>query len=122
MIANKYKNKGSYSQARSFYNKALKYQPSLGIAYLRIADMYAKSANNCGNTSFEKRAVYWLAADYADRAARVDPSLKSNAEQTAVAYRGRAPQKSDVFTSDYKPGDSISFGCWIGGSVKVPSL
>ncbi len=122
VIGNKYKNKGSYSQARSFYNKALKNQPSLGVAYLRIADMYAKSANNCGTTSFEKRAVYWLAADYADRAGRVDPSLKSNAEQTAAAYRGRAPQKSDIFTSDYKTGDSISFGCWIGGSVKVPSL
>lgn len=122
VIANKYRSRGSYSQARSFYNKALKNQPSLGIAYLRIADMYAKSANNCGNTTFEKRAVYWLAADYAERAGRVDPSLKSNASQTANSYRGRAPQKSDVFTSDYNPGDSISFSCWIGESVKVPSL
>ncbi|SHI60668.1 Tetratricopeptide repeat-containing protein [Mesonia phycicola] len=120
-IANKYKAKGSFSNARSFYRKALKFQPSLGIAYLKIAAMYAGSANNCGETSFEKRAVYWLAAEYADRAGKVDPSLKSNANQTAASYRGTAPQKQDIFTSDYKPGDSISFSCWIGESVRVPA-
>lgn len=121
-IANKYKAKGSFSQARSFYRKALKSQPSLGIAYLKIAQMYAKSANSCGQDAFSKRAVYWLAAEYADRAGKVDPSLKSNANQTAASYRGTAPQKQDIFTSDYKTGDSISFGCWIGESVRVPAL
>lgn len=121
-IANKYKAKGSLSQARSFYRKALKFQPSLGVAYLKIAQMYAASANNCGETSFEKRAVYWLAAEYADRAGKVDPSLKSNASQTAASYRGTAPQKQDIFTSDYKTGDNISFGCWVGESVRVPAL
>jgi tetratricopeptide (TPR) repeat protein len=121
-IANNYKSKGSLSQARSYYRKALKNQPSLGRAYLKIAEMYAGSANNCGESAFDKRAVYWLAADYADRAGRVDPSLKSTASQTAAAYKGRAPQKQDIFTSDYKPGDNIPFSCWIGESVRVPSL
>ncbi|HIB36602.1 hypothetical protein [Mesonia sp.] len=121
-IANKYKTKGSFSQARSFYRKALKFQPSLGVAYLKIAQMYASSANSCGDDAFTKRAVYWLAADYADRAGKVDPSLKSNASQTAASYRGTAPQKQDIFTSDYKTGSTISFGCWIGESVRVPAL
>ena len=34
----------------------------MGKCYLKIAEMYAKSANNCGATAFDKRAVYWLAA------------------------------------------------------------
>ncbi|MBW2960429.1 hypothetical protein [Mesonia aestuariivivens] len=121
-IANKYKAKGSLSQARNFYRKALKFQPSLGVAYLKIAAMYAGSANNCGGTSFEKRAVYWLAAEYADRANKVDPSLKSVATKTAASYRATAPQKQDIFTSDYKPGSRISFSCWVGESVRVPAL
>ena len=25
-----------------------------------IANLYASSANNCGNSQFDKRAVYWL--------------------------------------------------------------
>lgn len=121
-IANNYKEKGSYGQARSFYRKALNAKPSLGSAYLQIASMYAQSANNCGQDAFSKRAVYWLAADYASRAARVDPSIASNANQAAAAYRGRAPQKSDVFQSSKNVGDAISIGCWISETVRIPNL
>jgi len=121
-IANNYKEKGSFGQARNFYNKALSAKPSLGSAYLQIASMYAQSANNCGEDAFSKRAVYWLAADYASRAARVDPSISSNANQAAAAYKGRAPQKSDVFQSSKSVGDPISVGCWIGETVRIPSL
>lgn len=120
-IANNYKDKGSFSQARSFYRKALNAKPSMGSAYLQIANMYANSANNCGDDTFTKRAVYWLAADYASRAARVDPSISSNASQAAAAYRGRAPQKSDVFQSSYGVGDAIQIGCWIGETVRIPN-
>ncbi len=121
-IASNYKSKNSYSQARNFYKKAVQAKPSLGNAYLQIATMYAKSANNCGETSFEKRAVYWLAADYARRAGRVDPSIAGNASQAAKSYMGLAPQKSDIFQSDVSAGDSMQIGCWIGESLSVPNL
>ena len=121
-IANNYKARGSFSQARNYYRKALENKPSMGVAYLKIAEMYAKSANDCGDSVFEKRAVYWLAADYANRAGRVDPSLSSNAKATAKSYKGRAPQKSDIFQED-AAGRKISFtNCWIGESVVVPNL
>ena len=121
MIAGQYKDKGQFSQARNFYRKALQARPSYGRAYVQIADMYAASANNCGSNSFEKRAVYWLAADYAEKAGRVDPSISSVANQTAAAYRGRAPQRSDIFQAGMQ-GKTISFNCWIGESVRVPTL
>jgi tetratricopeptide (TPR) repeat protein len=121
-IANNYNAQGSYSQARTYYRRALDNKPSLGVAYLKIAEMYAKSANNCGESSFDKRAVYWLAADYAARAGRVDPSLSSNANATVESYKARAPQKSDIFQEDAS-GKQISFtSCWIGESVVVPNL
>ena len=120
-IADSYKSKGQFGQAKNFYMKALNAKPSYGRAYLQIANMIAQSANNCGTTAFEKRAVYWLAADYASKAGRVDPSLSSNASQTATAYRGRAPQKADIFQDDMQ-GKTISIGCWIGESVRVPNL
>jgi tetratricopeptide (TPR) repeat protein len=121
-IANSYKAKNSYSNARTFYRKALEFQPSMGRAYLKIADMYADSANSCGKDVFEKQAVYWLAADYADRAGRVSPALKENAKQTADSYRGRAPQTKDIFSKGLQ-GTKISFNsCWIGESVTVPNI
>lgn len=121
-IANNYKDRGSLSQARNFYKKAVSAKPSLGSAYLQIANMYANSANDCGQTTFEKRAVYWLAADYARRAASVDPSISSNANQAAESYMGRAPQKSDVFQEGRDPGETIRIGCWIGENVSIPNL
>jgi len=120
-IAELYKKKGSLSSAMNYYNKAIEYKPSLGIAYLRIASMIAGSANNCGETTFDKQAVYWKAATYADRAARVDASIKKTAEETADSYRQRAPSKADIFQYNMQ-GKTISFPCWFGGSVKVPVL
>ena len=121
-IAQNYKSSGSFSQARSFYKKAIQAKPSYGRAYLNIADMYADSANNCGETAFDKRAVYWLAAEYVAKAGRVDPSLSNHANATVAPYNGRAPQKADVFQEGKKAGDAIQIGCWIGETVRIPQL
>ncbi len=120
-IAENYRKKNSYSSAKSYYNKALSVKPSSGISYLRIAQMYAESANSCGNTVFEKRAINWLAADMAEKAARVDASVSSSANAAASTYRQRAPQKADIFSADMA-GKTVTFNCWVGGSVKVPNL
>ena len=93
----------------------------MGLAYLKIAEMYASSANDCGTDVFEKKAVYWLAADYAERAASVSPALKSTAKQAADSHRGRAPSKGDVFQRNLSSGDKIKFdSCWIGETVAIP--
>ena len=120
-IAENYRKKGSFGTARSYYNKMLEVRPSAGIAYYRIGTMYADSANNCGTTVFEKRAMNWLAADMMDKAARVDGTVAANARAAAASYRGRAPQKSDIF-SEGMAGKTITFNCWVGGSVRVPNL
>ena len=115
-IALEFKAKGRKSKARSYAQKALSYQPSLGKAYLLIANLYASSANACGNTQFEKRAVYWLAANTARKAAKVDASIKKAALKTAKSYEGRAPSKTDIFTEG-NAGATITFSCWIGTAV-----
>ncbi len=120
-IANKFKVAGRKSKARSYANKALGFQPSMGRAYLLIANMYAESANDCGDTQFNKRAVYWLAADLAEKAGRVDNSLSKIVKRTVQSYTGRAPSKTDIFTEGNE-GTVIKFSCWINRSVTVPKL
>lgn len=120
-IALKFKEKGRKSTARSYARKALSFQPSLGKAYLMIANLYANSANNCGKSQFEKRAVYWLAANTARKAANVDASIKKSALKSVAAFNGRAPSKTDIFT-DGMEGKVIQFSCWINDKVKVPKL
>lgn len=120
-IGLKLKSRKSYSQARSYFRKALKENPSMGENHLSIAAMYAASANSCGDTTFNKRAVYWLAAQEARKAGRVNAKFKKSAAQSSTSYEAKAPSRSDIFSAG-NSGTTINIGCWINESVKVPSL
>jgi tetratricopeptide (TPR) repeat protein len=115
------KKKGLKSQARNYAYKALEYKPSMGSAYLLIANLYASSANSCGNDEFSKRATFWLAAQMADKAAKVDPAIAKHARKAAKNYRLKAPSKEMIFMQNMA-GKTIPLKCWIGKSVKVPSV
>ena len=120
-IAVKFKNSGRKTSSRTYAERALSFQPSMGKAYILIANLYASSANACGDSQFNKRAVYWLAAQTAQKAGRVDASIRKIANRTAASYNGRAPSKTDIFTEGNQ-GQTVRFSCWIGRSVKVPNL
>ena len=120
-IALKLKKRKSYSKARSYFRKALNLNPSNGRPHLSIAAMYAASAKNCGDTNFNKRAVYWLAANEAKKAGRVDPTQKKNVGKSVANYIAKAPTKSEIFSAS-NSGQTINIGCWIRSSVKVPKI
>ena len=120
-IASGFKKKGAYGKARTYYRKALSFNPSMGKCHISIAQMYASSANNCGTDTFSKRAVYWLAAQEAAKAGRVDGNLRSYASKLVTSYNAKAPTKADIFTKG-NAGETIRIGCWIGASVTVPNL
>jgi len=120
-IANGFKKRGSYGAARQYYREVLNLNPSDGTPHLQIAAMYAKSAKDCGDSNFNKRAVFWYAAQEALKAGRVDPSLKGSSNQAAASYNGNAPTKAEIFEAG-NAGQTINIGCWIGGSVTVPNL
>lgn len=115
------KSQGNYGAARSYFQKSLQLNPSNGRAHIEIANMYAASANNCGDTNFNKRAVFWLAAAEARKAGRVDANLRSYADGLAANFDGKAPQKSEIF-GEGNQGQTIRIGCWIGLSVTVPKI
>tara|TARA_Y100000994_G_scaffold125665_1_gene103166 strand:+ start:42 stop:1448 length:1407 start_codon:yes stop_codon:yes gene_type:complete len=120
-IAVKFKNSGRKTSSRNYAERALSFQPSMGKAYILIANLYASSANACGDSQFNKRAVYWLAAQTAQKAGRVDASIRKIANRTAASYNGRAPSKTDIFTEGNQ-GQTVRFSCWIARSIKVPNL
>ncbi|WP_445733390.1 hypothetical protein [Mariniflexile sp.] len=120
-IGLKLKTKSNYGRARSYFRESLRLNPSNGKPYLSIAAMYAASANSCGDTNFNKRAVYWLAAEEARKAGRVDATQVGNANQSAASYLAKAPTKAEIFSGNMA-GKTITISCWIGASVTVPSL
>ncbi len=114
------KKKGSRSQAREYAYLALKERPSMGSAYLLIANLYASSANNCGTDEISKRMVYVAAADKARQAKAVDPGITSTANQYIKSYMASAPSKKLVFTEGLTSGTSHKIGCWINETAKIP--
>lgn len=112
---------GNYSAARNYFQKSLELNPSNGRAHIEIAQMYAASANSCGDDHFSKRAVFWLAAAEARKAGRVDGTIRTYSQELAASYEGSAPTKSEIFEKG-NGGEVIRIGCWIGLSVTVPKL
>ena len=60
-------------------------------------------------------------ANEAQKASRVDPTLKKDAAQSAASYRAKAPTKKEIFIEG-KAGQTIKIGCWIQSSIKVPTI
>lgn len=115
------KKRGSFSKARGYFRKALKLNPSDGRPHLAIAAMYAKSANDCGDNEFNKRAVYWLAAKEAKKATRVDPTAIQDAQRMVKRYEALAPSKQMIFICGCS-GKEIKIQCWIHDTVIVPEI
>ena len=115
------KSQGQFGAAKREFLASNAAKPSFGTPFLQIANMIGNSINSCGSSIFEKKAVNWVAARYANKAAAVDPSIRSTALSTAASYNGRAPQKAEIFTNnDFNSGQTITFNCWIGESVRIP--
>ncbi|MEO9572163.1 MAG: hypothetical protein ABJH82_00660 [Polaribacter sp.] len=115
------KKRGQKSKARSLAREAISYNPNSGKAYLFIANLYASSANSCGNNEFEKRMVYVAALKMAQRAASVDPSISGVAGRYIRSYKGNVPSKKVIFTAGVSPGSNYLIKCWIGETAKVPN-
>jgi tetratricopeptide (TPR) repeat protein len=114
------KKQGSLSKAREYAYLALKERPSMGSAYLLIANLYASSANSCGTDEISKRMVYVAAADKARQAKAVDPSITSTANKYISSYMASAPSKKLVFTEGLTSGSTHKIGCWINESARIP--
>lgn len=119
-IAQIMKKKGHRSEARSYARKAISNKRSMGKAYLLIASLYAKSANSCGKSEFEKKMVYVAALKMAEIAQRVDPANANTAKKYVKSYKSSIPDKKLIFTEGVQSGAPFKIGCWIGETVKIP--
>ena len=83
--------------------------------------MYADSANECGDSQFNKRAVYWLAADIAKKAASVDNSLSKIAKKTADSYKVELQVKL-IFSLRGMKGLQLNLIVGLTEQLTVPKL
>ncbi len=106
---------GNYTTARNNFMKAASIDAEVAKdAYYRIGDLYYNSWKRClanGGDQVLDKTPYFAAYD-----------MYQKAGSSAGMARAKAqfPSKTELFTlAKYKEGDSISVGCWIGGTSTI---
>ena len=65
----------------------------------------------CGGDEISKRAPYWVAVDYMQKAKNADPALAEDADRMIAQYRAYFPQTAEAFMYNITDGDpyTVSF-------------
>ncbi len=100
-ISRSYKELGSFSQARSYANKALALDKSYGLGWIALGEAYEASAEKCvaakgGKVDFNDKLVYEIAAGKY-RQAKKDLAFRQDAMRHLNYLEGVLPSKEDKF-------------------------
>ena len=80
-----------------------------GKAYLLIGTIWGSAA--CGGDEIARRAPYWVACDYMNKAKAADPSLADDANRYIGQYSRYFPPAADAFMYDITNGQSYTVVC-----------
>lgn len=118
-LAEDYFSLNKYEKARTVALKAAKLNPTAGKPYIIIGDMYATSADNCGDDEFTKKVAYWAAVDKYKKASSVESDLFESMSKRIGRYQKYFPPTELLFFHNLNEGDSYKVGCWINEVTKV---
>ena len=65
----------------------------------------------CGGDEISKRAPYWVAVDYMQKAKNADPALAEDADRMIAQYRAYFPQTAEAFMYNITDGDPYTVLC-----------
>lgn len=124
LLADAYRSLGQYSSAKSAALTSAQLNPTDGMPYIVIGDMYMSTAGSCGDNPIAQRAGYWAAADKYARAKSVstDEKVINLANQRYNAAYGSFPKKEDMFFYNITVGSSYTVSCWYTESTIARSV
>ena len=80
-----------------------------GKAYMLLGTIWG--GVRCDGNDIDKRAPYWVAVDYFEKAKSVDPSLASDANARISEFKKYYPLTADAFMFGVTNGDSYEVSC-----------
>lgn len=80
-----------------------------GKAYLLIAQIWANAG--CGGDEIARRAPYWVAVDYLQKAKSADATLEEEVNRLIRTYSSYYPQTAEAFMYDITDGQSYTVSC-----------
>ena len=118
LAAFSYKN-GKNGKAFEAAQKVAELDPAMaGKAYMLIGTIWGSTV--CGGNEIERRAPYWVAVDYMNKAKNADPALADEANNYIRQYSSYYPQTAEAFMYDVTEGQSYTVSC--GGMRAVTTV
>ena len=101
---------GMNAKAFEAARKAAELDPAnQGKAYYLIGTIWGSV--RCGGNEVERRANYWVAVDYLQKAKAADESLTADCNKLIGSYSVYYPQKAEAFMYDIVDGQSYTVNC-----------
>ena len=104
--------------ARKMILSAIENESKSAESYMLLANLYSNSISECGATTIQKKAIYYLANQAAQKAVEAEPRLKATADQLAKEYSKINPTKTEL-DQIQKAGGKVTIGCWINETVQL---
>lgn len=80
-----------------------------GKAYFLMGQIWG--ATSCGGDEIEKRAHYWVAVDYLNKAKNADPTLADDANRSIASFSVYFPETAEAFMYNVENGQSYRVVC-----------
>ena len=110
---------GKNAKAYEAAQKVVELDPAMaGKAYMLIGTIWGSTV--CGGNEIERRAPYWVAVDYMQKAKNADPTLADDANNYIRQYSAYYPQTAEAFMYDVTDGQSYTVSC--GGMRAVTTV
>lgn len=100
------KNADAYKAASAAVEKSDLYDAK---SYYLIGTIWGSTV--CGGDEISKRAPYWVAVDYMQKAKNADPTLAEDADRMIGQYRAYFPQTAEAFMYNITDGESYTVSC-----------
>jgi len=108
-LAATYLRESNPNQAIANVRQALAITPNDGKYYILLANCWA--AQKCGADEIAKKAIFWVAVDFCNRAKALDPSLTEEANRLIHNYSQHFPMSDVLFFHDLNEGDVYTVSC-----------
>lgn len=101
---------GRLAKAYNYATSALSLDESIaGKAYFLMGQIWG--ATSCGGDEIEKRAHYWVAVDYLNKAKAADASLTEDANRAIGSYSIYFPETAEAFMYNVTDGQAYRVVC-----------
>ena len=101
---------GQVDKAFAGAKKAIELNPAqAGKSYFLIGTIWGSTS--CGGDEIARRAPYWVAVDYLQKAKAADPSLTDEANRMIGSYARYYPQTAEAFMYNITDGQSYTVSC-----------